>query len=441
MIIDKNKVFLEERVPSFQEIDQVLSPQRAFQEAARCLFCYDAPCSKECPAGIDVERFIRKIKTRNFEGAIKVIREANPFGAICARVCPVEQLCEKACIRNNAESSIAIGALQRFITDQELARGIKPFIFQEKKDKSVAIIGAGPSGLAGARELAQNGYKVVVFESKSKPGGLTRHGIPRYRLPEEIFQKEIDAIAGYVEIKPDTEVGKDISWQSLLDAYDAILIACGLKKTITMNIMGEELDGIILSDAFLSRLNSGERLNFQGKRIAVIGGGNTAMDCASSAIRLGSEKVMVIYRRSKAEMPAWKREYELAREEGVEFSWLTLPHKFKGKQQVEKMECIKMRLGETDESGRRSPAPIPGSEFAIPVDIIIEALGQKADEELINMFGIRNEKGLIIVEEETGQTSNPKIFAAGDILNGGKTVVEAVKEGKEAARGIHAFLS
>ena len=435
------KSISEEITTSLPEIEKTLLPHLAFREAARCLFCYDAPCSKECPAGIDVDRFIRKINTRNLAGAIKVIREANPFGATCARICPVEQLCEKACLRKNVENPIAIGMLQRFVTDQELKIGIEAVVLQMKKDKSVAIIGAGPSGLSCARELAQSGYKVTVFESKSKPGGLNRYGIPRYRLPEDILKKEIDAIARSVEIRTDTEVGNDIAWESLFDTYDAVLITCGLRKTITMNVIGEELDGIILADAFLSRLNSGKRPNFQGKRVAVIGGGNTAMDCASSAIRLGSEKVMVIYRRSKTEMPAWQREYELAHEDGVEFSWLTLPLKFRGKQQVEEMECIKMRLGETDESGRRSPAPIPGSEFAIPIDIVIEALGQKADEELINMFGIRNEKGLIIVEEETGQTSNPKIFAAGDILNGGKTVVEAVKEGKEAARGIHAFLS
>jgi len=435
------KISVEGRSETFQDIEETLSPDLALKEASRCLFCHDAFCVENCPAGIDVVNFIRKIKTKNFIGAIRAIREANPFGATCARICPSEALCEKQCSRGGIDEPIAIRALQRFVTDIELKKGIKPIISKKKKDKKVGIIGSGPAGLSCAMELAKMGYHVVVFEERQKPGGLLRYAIPRYRLPEDVLQREIDAVGKSVEIKTNIKVGREIPLDSIIAEYDAIFLACGLRKAIKMNIPGENLKGVIFADELLYQINSGKKPRFQDKTVIVIGGGNVAIDCACSARRLGSKKVMIIYRRSKAEMPAWESEYELACKEGIEFHWLTLPKAIRGNQKVEKIECIKMKLGEPDESGRRQPIQIPGSEFEIQADIVVEALGQEIDEELIAKLNIRSEGGRVVINGETGQTSNPKIFAGGDIVNGGKTAVEAVGEGKRAAHGIDIFCS
>jgi len=436
-----SKTSVDNRSKIFQGIEKTLSLYSALKEASRCLFCYDAPCVKGCPAGIDVTNFIRKIKTKNYIGAISIIREANPFGSTCARICPSEVLCEKECSRGGIDSPIAIGKLQQFITDIELKKGIKPINPKKKKNKKVGIIGSGPSGISCAWKLAKMGYQVVVFEKKQKLGGLLRYGIPRYRLPEDILQKEIDAIEKNIEIKTSIDIGKEVPLDSILAKYDAVFLACGLGKAAKMNITGENLKGVIMANEFLYQVNSREKPCFQNKTVAVIGGGNTAMDCACLARQFGSKDVKIIYRRSKIEIPAWEREYKLASEEGVEFHWLTLPRVIRGDRKVERIECIKMKLGEPDESGRQKPIQIPGSKYEIKADIVIEALGQKLDEELVSKFNIRTKNGRVIVNEETCQTSNPKIFAGGDVINGGKTAVQAIGESKRAAYGINVFLS
>lgn len=442
------KLSPEERIKSFAEVEKTLTPAQALIEASRCLFCHDAPCNKDCPSGVDVVNFIRKIKTKNFTGAIRLIREANPFGATCARVCPRSELCEKGCSSSTISEPIAIGDLQRYLMDIEFKQGIKPRLKTERKNKKVAVVGAGPSGLACANELAVNGFDVIVFEAMEKPGGVLRYGIPAYRLPKDTVDMEIDAIVkNGVEIRTGAVAGSNIKAQELLSNYDAVYIAAGLAVPVRMNIPGENLRGVLVSGEFLAAVNSGLKTGgvefvSGAESASIFGGGNTAMDCACCAKRLGAKKVTIIYRRSEAEMPAWKEDYDFAKVEGVEFLWLTLPVKIS----EGNIECIKMKLGAPDSSGRPRPESIPGSEFNFKADAVIEAIGQKPDARLAELFSlavteIRHKNGCIEINHETLQTSIPKIFAGGDYTNGGQTVAKAVQEGKRAAQSITEFLA
>lgn len=434
------RVPVEERTQNFAEVERTLLPHQAMAEAARCLFCHDAPCVKGCPVGIDIPGFIKRIKTRNYPGAIKIIREANVLGGVCARVCPSAEQCEKNCSSSGLSEPIAIAALQRFVTDMEAAKGIKLPPQAESTGKKVAVIGSGPAGLSAAAELTRLGYSVTIYEAAHRPGGVMAYGIPPYRLPFIVLDQEIRPILERVELKAGCMVGKDISLEDLKKDFAAVFIGCGLGEPVALNIPGEELPGVVNAQDFLAAVNhaveNGCEKPTVGKRVAVLGGGNVAIDAACTAKRLGAEQVMVIYRRSEAEMPAWKSEVAFAREEGIEFRFLETPVAVLGNSVVSGLRLIRMALGEPDESGRRRPVPVAGSEFELAADMVIKALGQNAKP----AFGLATDKkGLLLVNEE-GQTSDPAVFAGGDAVNGGLTVVRAVAEGRRAAQGIDKYL-
>lgn len=433
----------KERVKDFSEVVSGYNLQQAIAEASRCLFCYDAPCQKDCPAGIDVAEFINRVKTGDMRGAIDVIREKNILPGTCGRVCPVEELCEKNCRDQKLTEAIAIGALQRFAADYEKQKGVKPKRLEPTKGK-VAVIGSGPTSLAAASELLKMGYRVAMFESHKLAGGLLSHGIPPYRLPRDVAEWEIEYIKNMgVEIVANKPI-KKID-ELLKEGFGAVFIGVGMTKSISLNIPGENLKNVHLGLEFLESISEaiagGDKLpSLSGKKVAVIGGGDVAIDAARCSLRLGAEKVLIVYRRSFEEMPAHASEIEAAREEGVEFLILASPTKILGQKHVEGIKCIKMKLGPPDKSGRRRPLPIPGSEFKLDIDVVIEAIGQKVNEEFARKNpNLKISKGSIVVDKETGMTSKPGVFAGGDAVGGG-TVVQAIAEGKLAAKGINEHL-
>ena len=434
----------EERKAGFGEVEKGLALHQALPEASRCLFCHEAPCVTGCVAGIDVVSFIRRLKTRNFVGAARLIREANVFSAVCARVCPSENQCEKPCSSTNLAEPIAISALHRFVADEELKRGIRPGKAGAPTGKKVAIVGAGPAGLTCAHELAKLGHEVTAFEAEDRPGGLMIHGVPRYRLPKEIVTAEIEyAISPGVHLKCGISVGKDISFDEIRADFDAVFIGVGLGDESPPNIPGHNLPGVLRAREFLRKTALGEPPSLTGK-VAVIGGGNVAMDAACSALRAGASEVTVLYRRSKEEMPAWKREQEFAEKEGVNFQYLTAPVKFIERNgRVGAIECVSTKLGELDSSGRPRPEIIPNSVRIMDVSTVILATGQAPWPELSRLFGgiEIDSSGIIKVSPETLATSLEGVFAGGDAVNGGTTVVQAVADGKLAAKSINTYLS
>lgn len=435
------KLSLERRVKGFEEIKGAYRPQQAVAEAARCLYCDDPPCNQGCPAGIDVLGFIQRLKTRNFSGAYRLIRRENPLGAICSRICPTEQLCEKECSSTELNEPIAIADLQRFVTDLELEKGIELPPKAKSSGKKVAIIGSGPAGLACASQLALLGHSPTIFEKERIPGGVLRNGIPEYRLPKRIVDRELDYLKRLgVEIKTNSEVKK--IGPLFKKGFEAIFIAIGANEPVYMGIPGENLEGVYTAQEFLRRAKNNPKGLKIGRRVAVIGGGNVAMDSASTALRLRAREVAIIYRRTQKEMPAWREEIEEAREEGVWFSFLTLPTRFLGKKRLEGMECIRMGLGKKDRSGRPRPVPIRGSEFTMPINTVILAIGQRSDPSFSKMNpGLEIDRaGLVIVKKKTQATSLKGVFAGGDIVSGGATVVEAIGEGKRAAVAIDKYL-
>lgn len=433
----------KERIRNFSEVVSGYDLQRAIAEASRCLYCYDAPCQKGCPAGIDIAEFIDRIKTGDMRGAIEVIRDENILPGTCGRVCPVEELCEKNCCSEKLNEPIAIGALQRFAADYEKGKGIKPKRLEPTR-KKVAVIGSGPASLAAASELLKMGYKVTVFESRTLSGGLLSYGISPYKLPKDVADWEIGYIKNMgteiVTNRPIKRIGELFE-----KGFSAVFIGVGTTKSITLNIPGEDLKGVHLGLEFLESIitaiaEEAELPSLSGKRVAVIGGGDVAIVAARCSLRLGAEKALIVYRRSFEEMPAHVPEIEAAREEGVEFLILATLTKIIGREHVEGLECVRMKLGPPDESGRRKPIPIPGSEFRLDVDVVIEAIGQKVDEEFIRENpDVKISKGSIIVDKETGMTSKSGVFAGGDVVMG-RTVVQAIAEGKVAARGIDEYL-
>ena len=432
-----------ERIKGFSEVVSGYNLRQAIAEASRCFSCHDAPCRKDCPARIDVPEFIDRIKTGDISGAVEVIREENALPGICGRVCPVEELCEKNCRRKKVNGAVAIGALQRFAADHEKRMAIKPKRLGPR-GKKVAVIGSGPASLAAASELLKMGYCVTIFESHSSPGGLLSHGIPPYRLPRDVAEWEV----GYIkDMGVEIVTGRQIKKIDELfeEGFSAVFVGAGMTKSASLNIPGEDLKGVYPGLEFLETVNraiAGEVKfpSISGKNVAVIGGGDVAIDAARCSIRLGAGKVLIVYRRSFEEMPAHDSEIRAAREEGVEFLTLAAPKKILGRERVEGIECIKMELGQPDESGRRKPIPIPGSEFRLDADVIIEAIGQRAEEEFIRENpDIKTSGGMIVVDRGTGMTSRPRVFAGGDAVRGG-TVVQAIAEGKIAAKGIDKFL-
>lgn len=431
---------------NFAELTTALSANQAVAEANRCLFCYDAPCMRACPTHIDVPGFIKKIATENLKGSAKTILSSNWIALTCAKACPVDVLCEGACVYNErGEKPIEIGRLQRFAIDRYFANGMAAlFTPASKKGKSVGIIGSGPAGLACAAELALLGYDVVVYEGRKVAGGLAAWGLAPYKVTPEDSAKEVELIKSLgVRIETGVWVGKDVTLPELENRHDSLFIGVGLTQPTTLRIPGEDLDGVSHALDFIERVTKRDWASVKvGRRVAVIGAGNTAIDAATEAKRLGAESVMIIYRRSENEMPAYKYEYDLAKRDGVVFHFLTAPTRILGTTAVESIECVKMTLGEPDADGRRRPVPIPNSTFQILVDMVITSLGYEVSQSNISQIqNLKTENGLILIDPETMQTSNPKYFAGGDCTNGGKEVVDAAAHGKRAALGIDRYLT
>ncbi len=429
------------------ELKPPMSHQDAFLEAYRCLLCggplTPAPCMLACPAKVDVPSFIGAISVGQPVEAAEIIFDANPLGGTCARVCPTEELCEGSCVLNSThQRPVDIGRLQRYAIDQAFKEGDLMVPKRPQPNGSrVAVVGAGPAGIAGAFELAKRGYKVTLFDSKPSTGGLVRSAIAPYRQLRDPLDQETARLWELgVEFRLGTTIDKKLR-KELESSYDAILLAIGMGDDATTGCEGNELEGVFSSLPFIERIKATDLPNVKNK-VAVIGAGNTAMDVAREAVRLGAKEVTVLYRRSAEEMPAFPVEYEEAIEEGVHFAWLTNPVSYEGNGSVRAVRCSKMELGEPDSSGRRRPVPVAGSEFLLEVDTVIEAIGQLPRKDfLADISGVELESGLIKAKTETGETGNPLYFAAGDALNGGATVVEAVKLGKAAAAGIDAKLS
>lgn len=440
--VNIQKLPLEERKKSFKEETLGIRPQMAVAEAMRCLLCNDPPCEAGCGAGVSIKQFIRYIRSQNFRSAIDLIKEKNIFAGTCARVCPQEACCEVKCTSCGLAEPIAISALQRFVADVEMQRDMKAPEIAPSRGIKVAVVGAGPAGLSCAAKLAILGYSVDVFEKMPLPGGILTYGIPPYRLPRDVVFKEV----GYVEqlgvnIKASCEIKEIEELKS--KGYKAVFIGTGLAEDQRLSLTEKEKFPVYTGREFLQKvseeiINRKIPENFLGKRTAVIGGGNVAMDCAATALRLGAE-VMVIYRRDRENMPAWKEELENALEVGVQFEFLAVPSKLIGNSgHIQSMECVRIQLREHDASGRPRPEPVSGSEFQLDVDSVIEALGYIPDT---SIFKGNTKDGLIEVNPLTGATSIEGVFAGGDIINGGYTVVKAVGEGRLAALGIHAYLS
>ena len=433
-----------ERIKSFIEVVSSYNPQQAIAEASRCFTCYNPPCQMACPSRIDIAEFIDRIKTGDTSGAVDVIREENALPGICGRACPVDELCEKNCVRKNVDKeAVAIGALQRFAADHEKLGQIRPNRL-EPSGKKVAVIGSGPASLATAAELLKMGHKVTMFESRSVLGGLLSNGVPKYRLPKDVVDWEVDYIKEMgVEVlkkRPVKRIG-----ELLREGFGAVFVGIGITKSASLNILGEDLKGVYQGLELLETVNRGlageaKLPSLIGKKVVVIGGGDVAIDAARCSLRLGAGKVIIVYRRSFKEMPAHGSEIKAATEEGVEFLTLSALVKILGRDQVEGIECMKMKLGSLDESGRRRPSPITGSEFMLDADVVIEAIGQSLDEEFIRENPeVKTSGGSIIVDKRTGMTSKLGVFAGGDAVGGG-TVVQAIAEGKIAAKGIDEYL-
>ena len=443
--LTKSRISLENLSENFKEVEPSLTDQEAIEEANRCLYCYDAPCITACPTGIDIPTFIKKIASGNLKGSATTIMTENPVGASCARVCPTEELCEGACVLNHSTKPIMIGNLQRYATDWAIKNEQVLFKAGKKNGKSVAVIGGGPAGLSAARELGRLGYDVTIFESEEKAGGLNTYGIVSFRLPQEISFWEVEQVEKLdVKIRTNTVVGKDVSVDEILTNYDSVILAIGMSKVPNLGISGENLDGVYDAIEFVKDTKTKPLSNqFVGKNVAVIGAGNTAIDAATCSVRLGAENVKILYRRTIEEMTAYDFEYEFAKQDGVEFRWLTTPTKIIGDEngRVTGIECIKMELGEPGEDGRRRPVPIEGSEFILKVDAVIKAIGQTRYTDLIEQFGLQHNDGVVKVDAETLQTSNEKVFACGDVIfgkgQGEAMVVSAAEQGKEAAYAVH----
>lgn len=450
----------EEFEKNFTELHPPLNTNAAVIEASRCLFCFDAPCTIACPTHIDVPKFIKKISTNNLRGSARTILEANILGASCSRVCPVEVLCEGACVmKHHNEKPIQIALLQRHAMDWAEEHQYHPFTPEKANGKKVGCIGGGPASLACAAELAQLGYAVTIFERKPLAGGLNTYGIAEYKLKPADALREIERVKHLgvkfecgVEIvsgKGSIDVSRSISspirqvpLHVLESEFDALFIGIGLGETQELSIPGEHLNGVVDALTFIEEYKVHQHRCKVGRRVAVIGAGNTAVDAATAAVRLGATEVRMVYRRSEREMPAFAYEYDLAKQDGVLFNWLTQPVKIRGKKSVEKLECVEMRLGKPDATGRRRPEPVPRSRFFIECDMVIKSLGQSKLEAFFkSITGLkRSRDGRVVVDESSYQTTNPKYFSGGDCVNGGQEVVDAVADGKKAAHGIDAWI-
>lgn len=431
---------------NFSDIKPPLTLDHALAEANRCLYCFDAPCTRACPTHIDVPEFIRRIASHNLAGSAQTILESNILGASCARVCPTEVLCEGACVFHELKMPpIDIGRLQRFATDHAMERNLQLFTpAPGKKKGSIALVGGGPASLACAAELSLLGYRAVVFDDKPEPGGLNRYGIAPYKLTDQEARDEVEyvrAMTGF-EIRSNVRVGRDVTFAELERDFDALFLGVGLSGSRPLGVPGEEVEGVVGATEFIEALRSKPLHETRvGRNVIVVGAGNTAIDAATEAARLGAEEVTIVYRRGKDEMPAYEFEYELALQDRVRFRWFTQPVEVMGNGKVTGLRCQRMQPGEPDSSGRPRPVPVPGSEFVIEADMVIKATGQENHDNLFSSIsGLHVERGLVLVNAEY-QTSNPRYFAGGDCINGGQEVVNAVAHGKAAAKGIDRWLT
>jgi glutamate synthase (NADPH/NADH) small chain len=449
------------RIHNFDEVPLGYSEEEAVREAERCLQCPNAPCIAGCPVGIDIPRFIEHIKNRRFAEAIATIKESNSLPAVCGRVCPQENQCQGVCTLGRRFEPVAIGKLERFCADWEAEHVSPTSNVQRPTSKTidltsgyrVAVIGAGPAGLTAAGDLRKLGHEVTIFELLHEAGGVLMYGIPEFRLPKEIVKREIAALEGMgVKVEVNKVIGQIYTVDDLLKkGYDAVFIGTGAGLPRFLGVPGENLNGVYSANEFLTRTNLMRAFRFPeydtpirvGKRVITVGGGNVAMDSARTALRLGAEESIIVYRRSEQELPARSEEVEHAKEEGIVFQLLTNPTRFIDKDgAVAGVECIRMELGEPDESGRRRPVPIPGSEFTLKVDTVVIAIGN-GPHPLIPQTtdGLElTRRGNIVADPETGQTSKEGVFAGGDIVTGAATVIQAMGAGKRAAAAIDRYL-
>jgi len=440
------------RIRNFEEVPFGYTPEEAIAEAERCLQCKRAPCIQGCPVNINIPKFIREIREGDFRAAIRTIKETNNLPAICGRVCPQETQCQAVCTLGKKYEPVAIGRLERFVADWEYEHGVELPEVGKPTGFRVAVVGSGPAGLTCAADLRRFGHEVTIFEALHEPGGVLMYGIPEFRLPKRIVRAEIENLLKMgVELKLNVVVGRTVTIDELFaQGYHAVFVGSGAGLPKFLGIPGENLIGIYSANEFLTRVNLMRAYLFPeydtpvkvGRVVAVVGGGNVAMDAARTALRLGAERVIVLYRRTEAEMPARREEIHHAKEEGVEFEFLVNPVRFldtAGK--VSGMECIRMELGEPDETGRRRPIPVPNSNFVIPVDTVIVAIGNDPHPLVPRTTpGLVTTKHGTIVADEEGRTSREGVFAGGDIVTGAATVISAMGAGKRAASAIHRYL-
>ena len=440
------KLSPEQLEKNFADINPPLTPAQALEEGSRCLFCHDAPCIKACPTEIDVPQFIRQILSGNMRGSAKTILSANILGHSCARVCPTSVLCEGACVLNmEGKKPVEIGKLQRYAVDPVIAGGAPLFQAGPGNGYRVAMIGGGPASLSCAAELRKRGYETVIFDANPLPGGLNTYGIAAYKMRAGDVKKEVNMIRRLgVEIRSGAAVGRDIPLSQLEREYDAIFIGIGLGATDDLHIPGEDLEGCRDALSFIQETKSREFGDVQiARQVAVIGGGNTAIDVVTAARRLGAEEIYMVYRRGPGEMSAFDYEYELAKKDMVVFCWQALPVRIidDGQGRVAALECVRTEKGPKDARGRNSFVPVPGSNFRLDVGMVVKALGQKRKTDFLQQIArLKLSNGCVVVDPATMATGNPQYFAGGDCVNGGGEVVDAVAHGKKAAAGIHQSL-
>jgi glutamate synthase (NADPH/NADH) small chain len=427
---------------NFADINPRLTATAAVAEAARCLYCYDAPCIRACPTAIDIPSFIRKIGTGNLQGSARTILEANVLGHSCARVCPVEVLCEGACVLNQEHKRpVAIGALQRVATDHVMDRGIQVLKAGAPNGRRVSLVGAGPASLGCAAELARMGYACRIYDRRAVPGGLNTHGIAAYKMRASDGVREVELVRSLgVEVRSGVDVGRDVTPSALWDESDAVFVGVGLGVTESLGLPGEDLPGVVDAITFIDRIKNRPFRDVPvGHNVVVIGAGNTSVDAATQAKRLGAENVLVVYRRGPEDVSAYHYEFELAKTDGVVYVFYAQPVRFVGTGGVAALECV--RTENVVENGRKALRAIPGSEFQIPCDMAITAVGQKKHGSWLEATfpGIALEGGKVRIDAH-GRTSVPRLYAGGDCVNGGKEVVNAVADGKAAARAIDADL-
>ena len=443
------------RSRNYNEVALGYPEETALREAARCLQCKRPKCVEGCPVGVDIPAFIERLREGDLPGAARSLKADNNLPAICGRVCPQETQCEALCVLSKKHDPVAIGRLERYVADWDLAHPSPPPEPPPSTGQKVAVIGCGPAGLTCAGDLARYGHQVTIFESLHAPGGVLIYGIPEFRLPKHIVHAEVDYVRSLgVEIRMDTVIGKIYTLNELLEeqGYEAVFLGTGAGLPMFMHIPGENYNGVYSANEFLTRVNLMKAYLFPewdtpvkvGSKVAVVGAGNVAMDASRCALRLGAEEVHIVYRRSAEEVPARAEEVHHAEEEGIIFDFLTNPVEIYGDEKgwVRGMRCIRMKLGEPDASGRRRPLPIEGSEFDIDVDMVVMALGTRPNPMVFTDSGglERTRWGTVVADEETGKTTKDRVWAGGDIVTGAATVISAMGAGKRAAADIDHFL-